>query len=113
MLPLLTDMQKEGEISIESSRVLSFDERRPKVVARPSLKNFSPSDIGYLDRAIARLWDMTAFSVSDMSHGVAWKTRENGDLMPYELAYLSDQKASPSVLAELISNGKRLGWRSE
>jgi len=113
MLPLLSDMQKNNEISIESSRILTFDERRPKALVSASMRDFSPSDRAYIDRAIDRFWDLPALSVSDVSHGVGWKSRVNGDLMPYQLSYLSDERLGSAAKARLIKVAKAHKWRSQ
>ncbi len=113
MLPLLAEMQNSGEIEIETSRILDFDERRPRALVTADLRNFSPSDLAYLDRAIERLWNLSAHSVSDLSHGVAWSSRSNGDPMPYQLSYLSDAKLGRMAKAKLLKKAKEKNWRSQ
>ena len=113
MLPVLLDMEKRGEIEIETARVMQFDERRPRALASPLLRNFSRSDIEYFDRAIERFWELPAKAVSDLSHGIAWKTRENGDPMPYETSYFLDAKLSLRMQAKLTRIAKERGWRSQ
>ncbi|WP_419826699.1 Panacea domain-containing protein [Sphingomonas sp.] len=92
MRPLLNDMLYDEDIEIERRPIAGLVEQRviPKV-ALP-YRNFSPADLAFLDRAIRFYWDFTGTEASDHSHGVAWSTRENGDDMPYELSYLSDDK---------------------
>ena len=102
MLPLLNEMVRDGEIEVEKARVVRFDERRPKSLATPSLRNFSPADLKYLDNAIERFWNLTGREVSDKSHGVAWSTRGNGDAMPYELSYLDDSPLGANTKAKLL-----------
>ena len=92
MRPLLDEMLGQEQIRIEQRLVRDLIEKRVIPIARPSLHNFSPADLSYLDRAVKFYWEYTGTEASDHSHGVAWRTRENGDDMPYELAYLSDAK---------------------
>jgi hypothetical protein len=113
MLPVLNDMQQNGEIIIVSSILARFEERRPVARAQPVMKDFSQGDVDYLNRAIELFWDLTGKEASDKSHGVAWKTRRNGDSMPYELAYLSDQPLGQSTIGKLSRIGKERGWRSQ
>jgi hypothetical protein len=44
---------------------------------------------------------MTGMEASDESHGTAWKTRFNGDPMPYEAALLSNQVPGRKQMAGL------------
>lgn len=113
MRPLLNEMQHKGEISIDEARVFVFDERRPRALASPVLRNFSPADLGYIDRAIERFWSMTGKETSDASHGVAWRTRKNGDAMPYELAYLDDEPLGAATKAKLVGLAKTKRWKSQ
>jgi hypothetical protein len=106
-------MAREGLIKFQVSRVLDYDERRPVASVKPNLNNFSPSDLSYLDRSIKFYWESTGREASDHSHGVAWKTRENGDPMPYDLAYLSDDPLEDWEQKRILDLGAKLGWRSE
>lgn len=112
IVPVIQEMLRDNLIRIETSRVIDYDERRPVALAEPNLKEFSPADIEYLDRAVAFYWDKTGREASDQSHGVAWKTRANGDPMPYDLAYLSDEPLSKWDIERLADIGKERGWRS-
>ena len=110
MLPVLNEMQAAGLIKIERCRVVDFDEHRPVVTAQPNLTLFSRSDLDYLDRAIATYWDKTGRETSDISHGVAWKSRSDGEPMPYELAYLSDVPLSGKQRNELLEIALENRW---
>lgn len=112
IVPVLNEMIRDGLIVITPARVFDFDEKRPKALAEPNLKEFSPADLEYLDRSIAFYWEKTGREASDLSHGVAWKTRANGDPMPYDLAYLSDEPLQQWEAERLADIGKSRGWRS-
>jgi|SRR5947209_3992354 len=114
MAPVLGEMANAGLIRFDRV-VFSEDVIEERIVAleQPSLTVFSASDLGYVDEAINFYWDNTAREVSDESHGIAWKSRVDGDPMPYELAFLSDQKLSSAMQTKLLQIGKDQGWRSE
>ena len=57
----------------------------------PNLSIFTSADLSFVEEAIEYYWEKTGIEASDDSHRAAWKSRNNGDLMPYELAYLSDE----------------------
>lgn len=91
MRPIQNEMLKDGAILIER-RDFGDDiiEHRTIAIDSPDLSLFTDDDISYVDRAIQHYWEMTGTESSDESHGVAWKTRANGDPMPYEAALLLD-----------------------
>lgn len=113
MLPVLNEMQADGLLRIERARVYDFDERRAVPLAEPNITLFSKGDIEYLDRAITIYWDMTGGETSDISHGVAWKSRANGEPMPYELAYLSDDPISSGQKSRLLTLAIENRWLSD
>jgi hypothetical protein len=112
MLPLLNEMHREGDIAIDGARLVKFDERRPRALVRPSLRNFSPADLSYLDISISKFWELTGKDASDKSHGVAWKTRGDGDLMPYESTYLDDEPLGAATKGKLLRIAKEKNLRS-
>jgi hypothetical protein len=113
MLPVLNELQADGLLRIERRKVVDFEEQRPVALAEPVLTFFSPSDIECLDRAISAYWDKTGTETSDISHGVGWKSRTDGEPMPYELAYLSDEAIGPGQKARLLTLAAEHHWHSK
>jgi hypothetical protein len=106
MKPLQNEMLQQGAIRIER-RVYNDDivELRTEPQDMPDISLFTAEDLSYVDASISHYWDMTGTESSDESHGVAWRTRANGDPMPYESALLSDREPQPAQqrrLAHLI-----------
>jgi hypothetical protein len=87
-------------------------EYRPIAKADPVLKFFSPEDLEFLDESLRHYWDMTGMESSDESHGVAWKSREIGDPIPYEAAYFEDKPLPKAALQRLAETAKKLNLRS-
>lgn len=114
MAPVLGEMRNNGEVSIDRATFSDgVVEERTIPLQRPNLAAFSQDDLRYVDAAINYYWDETAVEVSDDSHGVAWKTRENGDPMPYELAYLSDRTLPLDIKRKIATIGTDRGWKSQ
>jgi hypothetical protein len=113
MLPVLNELQAGGLLELKRVRQGNHEERRPIALQDPVLRLFSPQDLEFLDRAISVYWDKTGKEVSDLSHGVAWKTREEAEAMPYELAYLSDQPMGRGQKAKLLRLAEQHGWNSK
>jgi len=114
MLPVHRDMLNNGLIVVE--RVDFGDgvvEQRTVPCVAPSLDFFDEADLHFVDESIKYYWDMTGAETSDESHGMAWKTRSNGDPMPYESAYLSDRALQPAQLAAMKKLMYDRGWVSE
>lgn len=97
MKPLHDEMLREGAIRIER-RVYSDDVVEHRTVPQdiPDLSFFTDEDMTFIDASISHYWKMTGEETSDESHGIAWKTRRNGDPMPYESAILSNLELGPS-----------------
>jgi hypothetical protein len=114
MAPLYRDMLREGLIRVET---VDFGEdvveKRTIPLVSFDLSLFSEEDIRFVDAAIAYYWTMTGTETSDDSHGVAWKTHNNGDPLPYELARLSDRPLSPDVQSRIASRARERGWKSQ
>jgi hypothetical protein len=109
MKPLHTEMLRQGAIRVER-KVFGQDETGKDIVEfrtvaqdAPDLSLFTTEDISFLDASISHYWETTGTESSDESHGVAWRTRANGDPMPYELAWLSDREPGPVQLARLTA----------
>ena len=113
MPPLYGEMLQDGLIHVERIDLGdNFVEQRTIPDAEPELKLFSANDLFYVDSAIEYFWEKTGREASDDSHGVAWQSREDGDPMPYELAFLSDRRLGEAQGARLLELGKRSGWNS-
>jgi hypothetical protein len=113
MLPVLNELQAAGLLDFMKVQQGDFVELRPIALADPVLVFFSPQDLEYLDRAISVYWEKTGQEVSDISHGVAWSSREEGEAMPYELAYLSDEPLGRGQKARLLKLATEFGWNSK
>jgi hypothetical protein len=113
MLPVLNELQAGGLLAIKRIPQGDYEEQRPVALQDPVLTFFSPQDLQFLDRAIAVYWDKTGKEASDISHGAAWSSREDGESMPYELAYLSDQPVGRNQKAKLLKLAAEHGWTSK
>jgi hypothetical protein len=113
MLPVLNEMQAEGLLRIERTRIVDFEEHRAIALAEPVVTLFSRGDLDYLDRSISAYWDKSGRETSDISHGTAWSTRTDGEPMPYELAYLSDEPLGLGQKGRLLALALENRWLSK
>jgi len=114
MLPIHREMLRDGAIRVER-RDFGDDiiEHRTIALDKPNLQLFSREDLSFVDAAIRHYWEMTGTETSDQSHGLAWKTRNNGDPMPYELSLLSDEPLDAAHLSRIEELIYDKGWTSE
>jgi hypothetical protein len=113
MLPVHRDLLRDGLIRVDNRAYGDgLVEKRTVALAEPDLRDFTSEDLAFVDASIRHWWDKTGTETSDASHGVAWRTRQDNDPMPYELALLSDEPLDlPHQVhaEELIYNN---GWNS-
>jgi len=112
MLPLLNELKQKGFIEIDDISVTDVVERRVIAVVPPHHRFFSPSDLEFLDASIRYYWDKSGMEASEDSHGIGWETREIGDAMPYELAFLSDAELQGEQLAKILALAEERRWAS-
>jgi hypothetical protein len=113
MATLLAEMKESSLITIEAVDFGNgFIEQRVVALVEPSLHYFSPDDLAYMDRAIERLWSLTAKEASDASHGIAWSTRDELDPLPYETAFLVNERLQGAALNRTKRKAEELGWKS-
>ena len=84
-------MRARGEIKIDGPNALS-NEKRTIALVEPDMSLFDEQDIEFANQAISYYRGRTGNEASDDSHGAAWSSQNIGDLMPYQLADLSDKK---------------------
>jgi hypothetical protein len=114
MAPLYGEMLQDGLITVNRADLGDgYIEHRTIPVVRPELKLFSEDDLAYVENSIAYYWDLTGEEASDDSHGVAWRSRADGDPMPYELALLSDVPPTEDQARRILEMAERLGWNSQ
>lgn len=113
MLPLLNELQADGHLAIKNVQQGQHYEQRPVALSEPVLTYFSKQDLEHFDRAVLVYWNLTGSEVSEISHGIAWKTRKDRELMPYESAYLSDRPIGAGQRGNLLRLGAEHGWRSK
>jgi hypothetical protein len=111
MKPLHREMVERNQIRVEK---VDFGdniiEDRTIPLAPYDLSLFTQEDIAFVNSAIDYYWEKTGRETSDDSHGVAWKTHNNGDTLGYELSYLSDTPLTEAQRLRLVRKAHRAGW---
>jgi|GraSoiStandDraft_4_1057263.scaffolds.fasta_scaffold198494_2 hypothetical protein len=112
MLPVMQELMKEGALTEEARVHGGSTEYRPIAKAEPVLKFFSREDLEYLDESIEHYRNMTGTERDDQAHGIAWKSRNDGDAIPYEAAYFEDKPLPQASLERLARIARQRNLRS-
>lgn len=91
LIPVMQELQHEDAVMIETVNYYGKGKRQFRLMSAPDDTVFSADEIATIDRitdAIAN--SHTAKSISDMTHGAAWKLAEEGEDLPFH-AYLADE----------------------
>lgn len=111
MLPILGELEAEGIITRDPPQTAAFDQRRTYAKRKARIEDlFSLDEIDLIEEVIKELWGQSATAVSDDTHGVAWRSREMKDEIPYEAVFLSDEPATTDDIAEARELNERHGW---
>jgi hypothetical protein len=114
MAPLYGEMLQDDLIAINFNDLGdNYIEHRtvPKVKSETK-RFFGGDDLSFVDASIEYYWNLSGEEASDDSHGVAWRSRADGDPMPYELALLSDAVPSDEQSRRILDMAAKLGWTS-
>lgn len=113
MPPVLGEMEAEGVLEFRQNIFPGGKiEYRPVGLRPARLGFFSGDDLRFVDDSIRYFWNMTAVEASDASHGLAWKSQEVMDPLPYELSYLADRQAPPDLIALMRIFAEERGLKS-
>ena len=110
MKPLLNELVLSGFVSLIETPIPG--EQRPVTEVEPNLRDFSPHEIEYVDEAIEYFHYHTGTQASNESHGIAWKTRNDGDPIPYEASYFDDRPLPVGLRAKLVEMANSRKWQS-
>lgn len=95
LLPVKRELIDEGALEEELHPVGGYTRRRLIARRRPDLSVFTDSELELVRSLVRENWGKTAKTMSLDSHGLAWNTCQDGDLIPYEAEYISDEPPTP------------------
>ena len=92
-------LERDGDIRMVSIPTQRGEQKRVVPLRSHKAQIFTESELAIVDAVIAGLGGFTANDVSEISHGAAWRSVSENDLIPYETAFVSD--------AEITDDDKR------
>lgn len=113
MLPILKEMEASGEILVRPVQLGTRVQQRVIALRKPNLSLFTSDEIAAVEQSIQHCWKHTAKSVSDLTHGIAWRIAGSaGELIPYEAVFLSDDPVNQVDIERTRELNARYGWEA-
>ena len=112
LLPVRSKLEAAGSLAVETVMLRSgYPQKRTVALRKADLSAFTAEQIEIVDRVIVALSEKNAKGVSRMSHGKAWEAA-GGDqeLIPYEAAFLSDEKNTLEDKMRTKELARKFGW---
>lgn len=111
LVPVRDDLVADGHAIVQPQRVLGgLVQERVVPLRDPKLDLFTASQIELVNEVIRLLWGKSARDVSRLSHGKAWEIAADGDGIPYEAVFLSDNPADAFDMARTRELAEQYGW---
>jgi Protein of unknown function (DUF4065) len=105
------EMLRNKQIQIVFRRVFEHSSQRLFPLQEPNLELLRARDISIVDGWIRFFWGKTAKEVSEYSHGKAWETAREGELIPYEAVFISDQPATIDDVNRVRELAEKFQWK--
>ncbi len=110
LVALREEMLQDAVVRFERRAVHDWHRERAIPLREPNRLLFSAEEIAIVDKWVRFFWNKTATYVSNYSHGKAWKIVRQGELIPYEAAFISDAPVTPEDIAKVKALAERYGW---
>lgn len=108
--PLRERLSADHEIAVREVSVGKYQQHRVVPLRRAGLSIFTAEEIAAVDKIIDLVWNRTAATVSEFSHGIAWKVARNTESIPYEAVFLSDEDLTEYDRARTAELASECGW---
>jgi hypothetical protein len=105
------EMIRDRQIHIHRHRVHDFTSQRLLPLQEPSFEYLTARDTFIVNRWIQFFWNMSAKDVSEYSHGRAWKIAKEGQLIPYEAVFISDEPVTFEEVDMVRQLAAKYGWK--
>lgn len=112
MFPQLqAEMLRDKLIRVVVRRVYEHERQRVLPLKDADVEHFTAREISIVDSWIRFFWNKTAKEVSRYSHGKAWRLANEGDQIPYEAVFISNEPATDEDADRAKSLASRFGWK--
>ena len=112
MFPQLqAEMLRDRLIRIVARRVYEHERQRVLPLKDADVEYFTAREISIVDSWIRFFWNKAAKEVSRYSHGKAWKLANEGDSIPYEAVFISNEPVTDEDAERAKSLASKFGWK--
>ena len=113
MFPQLqSEMLRDRLIRIVARRVYEHERQRVLPLKDAEVECFTAREISIVDSWIRFFWNKTAKEVSRYSHGKAWKLANEGDPIPYEAVFISNEPVTDEDAQRAKKLASKYGWKA-
>ena len=104
------ELVEEGALRLDTLPKGPYEQNRTVALRAPVLDLFTADEIALVDEVIKEFWTQNGTEVSNASHDLRWSVMQLNDPMPYELAFLSNERPTDRDHQRTEELAKRLGW---
>ncbi|MDP9409603.1 MAG: Panacea domain-containing protein [Actinomycetota bacterium] len=104
------EMEERGEVVVRKKSHYGRIQHRLIPLRQPDFGLLGARDIALVDDVIRMLWNRSAQEVSEISHDRAWRNASEGETIPYEAAFISDEPLTErdvAIAEEMIAEYER------
>lgn len=103
-------MEADGDVVIRKKTYYGGTQHRVTPIREPDFEKLSARDVALVDHIIKVFADHSGSAMSELSHDRAWRNASEGDAIPYEAAFVSDEPLTERDIAiadEMIAEYER------
>lgn len=105
------ELSKTGDIFMRKDTYHGYPQERMIPIREANLDLFTAKEIALVDDIIQKLWGINAANISNYTHRLAgWRIAEDGDDIPYESVFLSDEGLTEDDVNRAKELVNRFGW---
>lgn len=108
--PIRQEMEDAGDLHVRATNYHGRTQHRIIALRNANLSIFDGDEIALVDDIIRTLGEYTGTELSEWSHQRAWKTRRDGDLMPYESCFLSNEPVTQGDISRTEELARQFKW---
>jgi len=103
--------RRDGALRFVKRAVHDLPRERAYALREPNYDLFSAREIAIVEEHIRFFWNWPAKDISAYSHGMAWKLADDGDLIPYEAVFISDDPVTEEDVTRVKELAAEHGWK--
>jgi len=100
LLPVQRELIEDGDARLVETQAGPYRQKRLVPLREANTDVFTAEELETANKTIERLNSMTAFAVSEMSHGMSgWQIASDGQTIPYESVFLGGVEPTEDSVA--------------